>query len=480
MTASAIRLARRASARKRRNPLDEVRLTRPQREWFLCPHSRAVWRDGNRMGKSWAQAYDIVMFARNQHPLQTHRGPVRIVVASESWAQFDPLMRRLWELLPKDEIDPKLYYAPGQGIKGYKEPVVPFVAGPGAGTVITFCTYKQGSVRLAGGNFHRGYCDEPPPEPFVGELLPRLAQQGGHLRMTFTPTPECPPLEYLREKVEMFKAGKPGGFAEYNFGLKYENVLVDGGPVAIPYISRAQIEQFIADCLPIERDMRVNGAWDPLVADRWLTNYSPACHQWTPPPRGARVAIGIDHGSAAGKQAAILVAVQQDDKLAPRVWIMDERHSTGFTTPEQDAKAILEMLRENGLTYDDLDVIVGDRPTGRNRFSVMKSNRDLSRYLAQQLKRKPREMMWIETPRKFSGSVSHGFRLMNATMGRTTEDGASHFLIHPRCNRLTDAVKGFKGDRRDPHKDILDAARYGIERLVDTSTGWMPPALTYA
>jgi len=478
VTADALTLARRASQRLRRDPMLDLRLTRPQRQWVETTHPRAVWRDGNRLGKSWAQAADIVLFARGMHPNQTHRGALRIVVASESWAQFVPLQRRLWDLLPRAEIHPKLYFSPGQGIKGFKEPVIPFVSGPAAGTEIILCTYQQGAVRLAGGNYHRAYCDEPPPETFVGELLPRLAQQGGHLRMTFTPTPESPPLEWLRDKVDAWKAGKPGGFAEYNHGLTPENVLVHGGPIPVPYMTAAQIEQFAADCLPVERAMRMQGAWDPLSAGRWLTNYGPGCHHYSPPPVGARLALGIDHGAAAGKQAAVLVACTQDGTLAPRVWVMGESLSDGYTTPEQDARAVLAMLADCGVGWDDLDVIVGDRPTGRNRFAVAKSNRDLAQFVAWQLGKKRREV-WIDTPKKWAGSVNHGFRIINAIMGRE-DDGRSHFLLAPTCGQLTKAIQSFEGDRRDPHKDILDAARYAIERLVDGSRGWAPPAITYA
>ena len=62
MTAEALTLARRASQRRRRDPMIDLRLTRPQRQWIECTHPRAVWRDGNRLGKSWAQAADLVLF----------------------------------------------------------------------------------------------------------------------------------------------------------------------------------------------------------------------------------------------------------------------------------------------------------------------------------------------------------------------------------------------------------------------------------
>jgi phage terminase large subunit-like protein len=464
------------------SPLDHVRLTQPQTAWLNVDAPVALWRAGNQLGKSWAQAVDIVAFCRGTHPQQTHRPPVRIVVASESWAQMVPLATKLWELLPKDEIDPKLYYAPGQGIKGYKEPVVPFVAGPGAGSEIILCTYSQGAVRLAGGTFHRGYCDEPPPEHFFGELRPRLNVLNGHLRMTFTPTPESPPLDYLREKVEKWRKGEPGGIYEHHTVLEPEACHPVGA--LIPFMTEAKIGRFAADCLPAERAMRMEGAWEPLTTERWLTSYTDemCARSFTVgqrygigPKKGAKLAIGIDHGAAAGKQAACLIAVDQGAGLAPKVWVIDELLAEATTTPERDARQILDMLERHGLTYDDIDEWVGDRPLGSHRSAVQKGNADLKRYLAAALNRPPMTLKWIHIPKKFSGSVWYGARIMNAAMGRTVTDDdgeRSHFLVHPRCAKIRDSFKAFRGDKRDPHKDIFDACRYAVERLV-SADGWM-------
>ena len=463
---------RQAVRSARENPLEYLRHTVPQRGWLMHPKGRACWVDGNRLGKSWAQAADIALFATGRHPLQTHPPPVEVCVASESWAQFVPLQKRLWDILPKDEIDPKLYWAPGQGIKGYKEPVIPIVAGRGKGSVITLMTYKQGALRLAGFNFHRAYTDEPPPESFIGELLPRLAQRSGFLRMTFTPTPESPPMDWLRDKIEAAEAGKPGGIHRYNCGLKPENVEVHGGIVPLPYMTPEQVQAFIDDCLPLEREMRVNGAWEPLSADRMLTNYNAACEKWSEPQ--GQLWVGLDHGAAAGKQAVALLVIDNPRNLAPRIWVLDCHVAEGRTTPEDDARTILEMLARNGCKYDDVDGWVGDRSVGRARWDVDKSNKELREFLAHELRRPVRQTKFIETPKKWSGSVLYGFRLINAVMARRDSDGGSNFRIHPRCRELVDAIKTFNGDSRHPGKDVLDAVRYPIEAAVRRAgSSWM-------
>jgi phage terminase large subunit-like protein len=477
-------LASESAEAVRSDPVTDWAPTVAQDAWLKVRHPIAIWRGGNQLGKSWGLALDIVLFATGRHPHdQTHRGPLQIVVASESWAQMDPLARKLWELLPKDQIDPKCYYAPGQGIKGYKEPVVPFVSGPSKGTTITLLTYAQGSARLAGGTYHRAYCDEPPPEQFWGELIPRMNRYSGHIRVTFTPTPESPPLQYLRDRVESYQAGKPGGIYELHTPLTEAICIPSGRLAPIPFMTEAKIERFAANCLEVERGMRLNGDWEPLSTGRWLTMYGPACEEWTDPPPGATLAVGIDHGIAAGKQTAVLIAVAQRGTLAPRVWVWAEVTSTGRTTPEQDARAILDMLTSRGLSYDDVDKWFGDRSAESNVRKIKKSNAILRDYLAAELKRTGEDprMKWIETPDKSKVSVHNGFRMMNAIMGRTepivkpdgTPGQRSHWLVHSSCTRSREAYKGHEGERTDPLKDILDAQRYPVEKLVKTSNEWM-------
>ena len=456
-------------------------LTPGQDGWLKQTDPVAIWRGGNQLGSPGDSRLTSSCSPR-KHPYdQTHKPPVRIVVASESWAQMDPLARKLWELLPKDDIDPKLYYSPGQGIKGYKEAVIPFVSGPGAGSLITLCTYKQGATRLAGGTYHRGYCDEPPPEAFFGELRPRLNVLDGHLRMTFTPTPESPPLEYLREKVELWKKHQPGGIVEHHTILS-EAVCWPKGAL-LPFMTQSKVDRFIADCIPAERLMRAEGAWDPIVKGRWLDNYSDdrcardfvigGTRSIDVPP-GAKLLVGMDHGAAAGKQASALIAVTQEQGLTPRIWVIDAEQADDMTTPEEDARRLLAMLNRHGLTYDHVDEWVGDRSAqGSHRSPIKKSNADVRRYLAAALGRNAGDLKYIHTPKKSGGSVWRGARIMNAALGRDTAQGHAHLLVHTRAKLAIDSFKGFKGDPKDPCKDVFDAVRYPIERAVDARTGWL-------
>lgn len=458
MTA-ALSLARLSATRGTRSALDYVALTTPQRAVVSDTGRLVLWRDGNRLGKSYALAYELLHRARGTHPHKTtHRPPIRALVISVSLDQIIPLMEALWTLAPKDELSVKCGFDPGRGLVG-KPPRLVFARGPGAGSVISFATYKQGSTRIAGGEYQFIGMDEPPPEAMFGEVLPRVLRCRGDIYITMTPTPDMPDVGWLREQVE----ADGSRWSHHNYGLREENCWIEGHPA--PFLTTAEIDEYAAGLLSVERAMRVDGAWEPIVEGRWLTQFSEDNIGAGLPPRNARLAVGIDHGAAAGKQAAMLVAVDDSDPGRPRVWYMDEVCSTGFTTPAQDASDILAMLRRNHIDYHHIDEWIGDRPTGDNRYLVGKTNKDLRLQLARLMDVPVEKTASIRTPKKWDGSVTYGLRLMNGLFGSRVDDKPAA-MVHPRCARFIEFLWKFAGDRRDPLKDIGDAGRYATERMV--------------
>jgi phage terminase large subunit-like protein len=459
-------MAREASRRGRQENLDFVRLTRPQFAVVSDPRRLTLWRDGNRLGKSFAAAWEIVHRCRGTHPyLRTHRAPIKVLCVSYSLEQMEPLMGALWSLLPKREIDPRNGYDPGRGITG-KPPRIQFTSGPGKGSVITFATYKAGSQKVAGGAYHFIVCDEPPTEAMYGELKPRVLTTRGTFRLFFTPTPDSPNLKWLRELVDNETV------AEHNFGLNEANTWQRGAPQ--PLLRQAEIDSEVATWLAVEREMRLNGAWEPVVTGRWLTQFGDDNVQpfgvGDDALRNAFLIVGVDHGSQAGKQAAMLLAIQDRDTPNARVWWIDEVVSDGFTNPEQDAGAVLSMLRRRGLQYDDVDEWVGDRPTGDSRYLSSKTNKDLRIQLALQLGRRFEQLETIHHPQKWAGSVTHGLRVLNGLFGSYVSDGVPRGIVHPRCVQFKAFCERFQGDSRDPLKDVGDAGRYPVERAVKLKT----------
>ncbi len=449
--------------RAQRSGLDYVRLTEPQRIVAQDAAQRVIWRDGNQLGKSYFLAWEILHRLRGTHPYKTtHRPPIRALVASVSLEQMMPLMEKLWELAPKDELSHKCGFDPGRGLTG-KPPRLVFTSGPGKGSVLSFATYKQGTTRIAGGTYHLVGLDEPPTEQMWGEVQPRLMRQNGDLICTFTPTPDMPDLGWLREMVEA------EAVEEHNFGLTEANCWIAGAPR--PFKTQEEIDEYAATLLEHERAMRIDGAWEPLTKGAWLTNFSEKNTRSDRPLDGAYLGVGIDHGAAAGKQAAVLFAAMDRHGRQPRVWWWDETLSDGLTTPAQDAQAILDMLARNGLTMLDVDEWVGDRPTGESKHHIRKSNKALRIQLCHIAGIPLHRARVIHTPHKWGGSLTYGMRMLNGLFGTVDDDGIPIATVHPRCKRFIAFALNFKGDRRDPLKDVGDAGRYIMERTIKVR-GW--------
>lgn len=456
--------------------LEHRRWTRPQLEYLSVLTRLALWRAGNQCGKSEALAADIVWTARGDHPFREVRpngpGPVEILVVSYSERQMKPLIWKIWQLLDKREIDPKLSCTKGGGLKGYKDPHITFVAGPGAGSVIYFATYKQGTEALAGPTLDAVFCDEPMSEEVYGELQPRLIRRNGSMRITMTPTPESPPQLWLRDKLKEDREGaaaqgRPPRWTEIQTTINEENLTPQGGLEGVglrPFKVQSEIDEIIADYLADELPMRRDGAWEAVQSNRMLLNYGDACVIHYTPSAELVWVVAVDHGVKAGRQAALLIGY---DTKSLTAYVLDEYRSDGRSSTPDDARAIHKMLRDNGLSWRDIDYWVGDRAhSGDARSSgAGKSNALLHRALCAEFDVESRAAMraglWIATANKGAGSMMAGFRMVNSML-RTGE-----LLVHARCVSLDDSARNWAGALQDPRKDILDAWSYGIGKLVE-------------
>lgn len=462
MSLLAVEDAQRIVSVTERRRLEFMRWTDWQALYLADDSPAGLLRKGNQIGGTIAKLSELIHRCRGTHPFKrTHKPPISAIAVSESWDQMGMTggyMEKLWDLLPKDEIDPKIRLEPGRGITG-KPPRIVFVAGPGKGSVITFATYRQAASRVAGATVHYIDCDEPPPMALLNEAMPRLLRHGGHIRIGFTPVLNMPDQRHLRQLVENKQ------LTEHNPHLREHNCWPRGNPA--PWLSQADIDRVSAMWPEAIRKMRIEGAWDPVLTHKWLTNFDKRKHlRLDRPPAGAFLGVGIDHGVNAGKQAAVLIAVVDRSELNPYVFILDEAISDGMSTPDQDARAIHEMLERNGYSWRNVDEWVGDRPTGEARNLRKKSNTLLRAHLAVQARVKRGEFPRIATPRKWHGSVEHGLHLLNALAGGFDDDGTPHLLVHPRAEFFTQFCESFAGDRRDPLKDVGDAGRYIVERSI--------------
>lgn len=461
-SAQVLPLCQASEVKVERCGFDYTSLTVAQEEVYEFDGPAALWRDGNQLGKSLELAYWCHSLINQCHPTIRRRSPVRILVISYSIEQMIPLMEKLWNMSRKHvpgqtwkrgqppRLLPKCGFEQGRGVTG-QPPRLVFTDG----SEIVFATYRQGQARIAGGTFDSCVMDEPPTEAVFGEVLPRLLRKRGLLRVTFTPVPDMPDMTWLWEKVD----SPTDPLIEFNFGLCEDILLPKGWPK--PWLLQEDIAAYSASLLEVERAMRIDGAREPLVTGRWLKSFDEAKHVIDVDMsklRGWYLVGSWDHGTVDGKQVFSIQAYQDRQSDRPKAVIVDEAINEGITTPEHDAEDALAALARNGLEYDDIDVWVGDVPTGSQRWEVRKSNAILRKELARQLKRQVRTLKPIHQPRKHAGSLTYGMRLVNTLFDR------DDLHVSRRCVGFIQGAKTFAGDTKDPFKDPLDAPRYGIER----------------
>jgi hypothetical protein len=156
----------------------------------------------------------------------------------------------------------------------------------------------------------------------------------------------------------------------------------------------------------------------------------------------------------------------------PRAWFLGERVIDGHATAELTADAALELLADWGLQHTHVDVWVGDRSASSSgRKATRMDNTAIRLALQQRLGLKLRDTPYIRTAKKPPGSVMVGLRMLNTLAARTAGDVPA-LTVHPSCTQLTEAMRCFRGDKRDPLKDVLDAGRYAFMTLVKPGA-WM-------
>ena len=448
--------------RERRRAIDYIRWTDPQRAFLAERAPAAIIWGANQIGKSWVLAADAILFLRGEHPYdQTHRPPVRVLVLGDRWSAMVPLIRRLWSFIDPAQFGGKLRFEGGQ-IRGQKYAVYRVQSGPGEGSELILATYREGAQRIAGETVHRVITDEPMPDAIYGEIVPRLQRFGGHLRLGFTPTlGTYEGVQFIWDLVER------GLIVEHQVVLTPEAVTPRGGLLEVPLITASQIAETEARYLPMERDMRMGRSRVPLATDRVLSGWGEHLISADGPPLGAVVSVGIDHGSGAGRQRAVVVAIHPD-LYEPEVWVLGEVYSDGRTTPKQDAAAIRDMLLEVGLRLEDVDYWYGDRAHAGDRFGGSKSNGKLLRAFTELLRvgrsQLPAPLRLLRVPTKGPDSVWDGCRALNAIML------SERLHVHPRTVHLQHDIATWRGSTIAPEKDGVDALRYAtippLDRIV--------------
>lgn len=236
-----------------------------------------------------------------------------------------------------------------------------------------------------------------------------------------------------------------------------------------PLLSKHDIDKLEAQVLPQERAQRIHGEWDSgWVEGRVFPQFDPAVMVRDEAPTGeAQIGIGIDHGKESGAQTAVMVAITRTPDNEPRITVLDVVASNGMTTPEEDAAQILGMIKRAGLRWEQIDRWVGDRAAVSRRGGAIKSNALLVQAFEKSLKIPIGS--WparIHTAYKPSGSVYHGYRILQAAMLR----GISSCIRAPSASWRTSA--SLTGEKR--HRTSTPSTRYATPSRLVTRRQYQP------
>jgi len=190
----------------------------------------------------------------------------------------------------------------------------------------------------------------------------------------------------------------------------------------------------------------------------------------TPPANRRKLALGIDHGSQARTETAVLVQVDESQEY-PAVHVLDCIEGGEGQSIEEDAANIISMLARNGLTWADLDHVMGDIPHYGGSRLVKKSNQDLAYEIMRQLyPHRKRTSLSLTPPIRTAkagkgsgprGSVMRGVAWIHRALMRPGQ-----FKIHPDAMRIVECVERYRGGSTDPAGHLIDALRYALDPWI--------------
>lgn len=460
-----VTVARELVIRRAGEPARYVRWLPLQCRFMLSPALVRLLRAGNQgLGKTTAGLAEVVGRCTGRHPLgvPVPPPPVEWWILCASRAQSVAIQRKLYALLPRDEIrwgKGATRYSSTAGFSPLKDPVVLFRNG----SIIRIKTTSQDGLDLAGATIDGALFDEPPAqERLFTEILQRVEERGGLVLICMTPVNAD--VGYLRDLVAA------GAIEDHHSRLTPESLIPVGRSRPLRTADgrlkdAAWIESREAKVSAYERDVVVHGEWEFRALGAYFDG------AWDPGRLVYRASIaptdklilGIDHGDRPGKQVAVLLAVD-DRGEDPVVHLVDlYRDVKGLASPKDDARGILAMLAHHGVTWDRLRFAGGDR-VHLPRSGRQKSNRDLAYQLAKLLgvrELSPPIYTIKRGPGRGAGSLSIGSRWLFHAMV------AGRFSVSPEVEFALEAIPRYTLDDDDKgYKDVVDAVRYGLDRYI--------------
>lgn len=475
--------------RRRTDPLASRRWLPLQAE-FLASEARVKQlRAGNQtIGKSTAAIAETIGRCTGRHPLaatalagllgpewqaRAEAGalaagyvapPIEWWTVCASWSQSLGIQAKIWDLLPKNELDPRTVYDRAAGFSPIKQPVILFKNG----SVWRIKTAGQDALDWAGATIAGAHFDEPPRDPrqYI-EALMRLEELGGTLLLSYTPINA--PVDYLRRLVE------DGQIEDHWRPLTPAELVPLGASAPLrARDGRPKDAAWIADRtrkIPAhERDVVLHGAWEGRAEGAYFGDVYDEERVLRPAPAEGRwaVRLGVDHGSKPGRQVAVL-ALTRPERGGVRVAVVGAWRPEGVATTEGYATGILGMLGALGWGWGHLDSAQGDRVHMPGSDS-QKSNEDLEAALAQALGYAPGTPLRppIEGAKRGDGRGAGSRRVGERWLYDALASG--RLTVAPAAEAVRRALARYVGAREDdPEKDVIDALRYALGPVIFAS-----------
>ena len=424
---------------------------------------------------TWAGCAEIIWRCLGKHPYkEVRKGPIEAWVICKSWSQSIAIQKKLWALLPKDEIAPDTAFTDKNGFAGVQKAVV-----FRNGSVIRIKTIGQDVLDLESATIHYVWIDEPlGDEGTFSALQMRLRRTGGHICITQTPA-TTGDLTWLREIcVEGDAPLEVGKVRDLHFRMEPENFIPEG--TSTPLLTEdgvpmdaAWIELEIAKTLPWQRGVRCHGEWEYAVTGQALEAFHRAKHvrdlrgrdRDLLPKTPVELSAGLDYGEDALRTCGVHVYTDLTGEY-PRIFVMGEYAPREGTTIEMDAVGILGMLAETGDRWSDLDYAWADK-----RYEGRTSEKNARLLLSALAKRlgvtgELRPQVRVAKRGLKRDHFWPSVRWLHEAMIRP-----GHFVVDESCAWLIEALEKWDGTEKSPHKDVIDALRYALRHLWGPQPG---------
>ena len=420
------------------NPLIrwEGMLSPPQREFHQSLARKRFFRAANKIGKSASGAAESWWHLLGTHPWRpSRRGTTGLVLVPDLgtfWHTSSLVMR---ELEPPGVLHHRCFYDDSRGYTFRGRRQIKLSDEYGGGVMLgKGCI--QSAMSLEAIRAQWAWVDEVPFKTHWDALRSRLSMDMGSLWVTLTPINR--PVEWMRDIIS-------GDGSEPPKEPDWHEVVAELSLATAPHRTQEDIDLQIAEVAEWERPQRIHARWEGVSGGRRIPGFTDGCiHRGDDVPEMIALGVGFDHGEKPGSAVAVLVGWTGDE-----LWILGEWQSTARTSIQTEVEDILKMIKDWGLTPQNITQWMGDV----NSAGIAASGASVNDLLMEEIQRQCGHRPSIRKPHKARGSVMSRALMLSSAF----QHGKAHVL--PGCGSLIKSLRYWAG-KDDGLKHPLDALGY--------------------